>query len=195
MKDFLKKLFFVDAPAQGAFAGFTLLLAAFWIVPSLILLSGDFSLNTMTFLTAVVNSISLLGLLFAILYALIVWFRFYFCCPQTNEIRWNAPGNWALHAAGLFSLLLSGYFFLQSFLTGHKMLIIVGMAVFASLVVILWMPLIKSPRNWKIILVRGVFLAAAIGSSVLAAAVLAYWFMDTFFGGPPRRMSVPGSQK
>ena len=80
MKDFLKKLFFVDAPAQGAFAGFTLLLAAFWIVPALILLSGDFSLNTMTFLATVVNSISLLGLLFAILYALIVWFRFYFCC-------------------------------------------------------------------------------------------------------------------
>ena len=186
MKDFLKKLFFVDAPAQGAFAGFTLLLAAFWIVPALILLSGDFSLNTMTFLATVVNSISLLGLLFAILYALIVWFRFYFCCPQTNEILWNAPGSWALYAAGLFSVLLSGYFFLQSYLTGHKILVLVGMAVFASLVVILWMPLIKSPRNWKIILVRGVCLAAAIGSSVLTAAVLAYWFMDTFFGGPPR---------
>ncbi len=185
MKNFLKKVFFIDAPAQGAFAGFTLLLAAFWIVPALILLSGDFSLNTMTFPTALVNSISLLGLLFAILYALIVWIRFYFCCSQTNEVRWNAPGSRALYAAVLLSVLLSGYFFLQSFFTGHKALVFAGMAVFTSLVVILWMPLIKFPRNWKIILVRGVCLAAAIGISVLAAAVLAYWFMDTFFGGLP----------
>ena len=40
MKDFLKKLFFTDRPAQGAFAGFTLVLVSLWLVPALYLLCG-----------------------------------------------------------------------------------------------------------------------------------------------------------
>ena len=40
MKDLLKKLFFTDAPEQGAFAGFTLVLVSLWLVPALYLLCG-----------------------------------------------------------------------------------------------------------------------------------------------------------
>ena len=40
MKDLLKKLFFTDAPAQGVFAGFTLVLVSLWLVPALYLLCG-----------------------------------------------------------------------------------------------------------------------------------------------------------
>ena len=41
MKDFLKKVFFFDRPAQGAFAGTTLLLVSLWLGPALFLLCGE----------------------------------------------------------------------------------------------------------------------------------------------------------
>ena len=40
MKDFLKKVFFADCPAQGVFAGFTLVLVLLWLVPALYLWCG-----------------------------------------------------------------------------------------------------------------------------------------------------------
>ena len=76
MKDFLKKLFFTDRPAQGVFTGFTLLLAALWIVPALILLQGDFPLNFAPFRATFFNLGCLTGILLAVLYALIVWIQF-----------------------------------------------------------------------------------------------------------------------
>jgi len=43
MKNFLKKLFFTDAPAQGVLAGTTLLFASLWIAPALYLLCGGWA--------------------------------------------------------------------------------------------------------------------------------------------------------
>ena len=173
MKDFLKKVFFFDRPAQGAFAGFTLLLAAFWIVPTLILLQGDFPLNVIPFRATVFTVGCLIGILLAVLYALIVWIRFYFRRCPTEKIPWNAPGRLALYAAGLLSVLVSGWIFLY-FLRSvdSKELSLAGVAVLVFLIWVLWVPLFLFPGNWKIIWARGVCLTAAVCGCF--AAVLAF---------------------
>ena len=106
MKTFLKKLFYLDHPAEGVFAGFTLLLAAFWIVPALILLQGDFPLGFVPFRATFFTVSCLIGILLAMLYALTVWIRFYCQRRPMGKILWNAPGRLALYAAGLYSVLL-----------------------------------------------------------------------------------------
>ena len=144
MKTFLKKLFFTDTPAQGAFAGFTLLLTAFWIVPALILLQGDFPLNFVPFRATFFNLGCLIGILFAILYALTVWIRFYFR-RQTEEIPWNAPGRLALYAVELLSVLLSGWIFICFLRAGHTILSLTATAVLVLLIAMLWIPLFLYP--------------------------------------------------
>ena len=162
MKDFLKKVFFFDRPAQGAFAGFTLLLAAFWIVPALIFLQGDFPLNVIPFRATFFNQGCLNGIQFAVLYALIVWIGFYFCHPQPEKIPWNAPGRLALYAVGLLSVLLSGWIFLCFLRADHTILSLTGPAMLVFLIAVLWIPMFRYPKQWKIILARGVCLTTAV---------------------------------
>ena len=143
MKDFLKKLFFTDHPAQGAFTGFTLLLAAFWIVPALIFLQGDFPLNLVPFRATFFTVSWLDGILLAVLYALTVWIQFY-CQRRTAEkTPWNAPGRLALYAAGLISMLLSGWIFIHFLRADHAdevILSLTGPMVLVILIAMVWIP-------------------------------------------------------
>lgn len=182
MKDFLKKVFFFDRPAQGAFAGFTLLLTAFWIVPSLVLLRGDFPLNVIPFRATVFTVGGLIGILLVWLYALTVWIRFYFCRPQPEKVPWNAPGRLALYAAGLLSVLVSGWVFLYFLRSGNsEELSLAGAVVLVFLILVLWVPLFLFPGNWKIILVRGVCLSASIGCILVAANILRVLLSEYLF--------------
>jgi hypothetical protein len=176
MKDFLKKVFFFDHPAQGVFAGFTLLLAAIWIVPALIFIKGDFPRFT------VFNQICLAGLLIAVIFVLIVWIRFYFCHPQPKKVPWNAPGRLVLYAVGLLSVLLSGWIFLYFLRSGgSEEFSLAGAAVLVFLIWVLWVPLFLFPGNWKIILVRGVCLSASIGCILFAANILRVLLSEYLF--------------
>ena len=151
MKTFLKKLFFTDTPAQGAFTGFTLLLAAFWIVPALIFLQGDFPLNLVPFRATFFNRGCLTGIQLALLYALIVWIQFYCQRRAAEKIPWNAPGRLALYAAGLLSLLVSGWIFIQ-FLSSpilrvyYPILLLTGPTMLILLIAVLWIPLFRYPE-------------------------------------------------
>ena len=191
MKTLLKKLFFTDAPAQGVFAGFTLLLAAFWIVPALILLQGDFPLNFVPFRATFFNLGCQIGILFAILYALTVWIRFYFR-RQTEEIPWNAPGRLTLYAVGLLSVVLSGWIFVRFLRAGHPILFLTAPAVLVLLIAMLWIPLFLYPKQWKIILARGMCLSAAIGCSATVMIAMDFsilWFFHCYyeyFSGPAK---------
>ena len=194
MKDFLKKVFFFDRPAQGAFAGFTLLLAAFWIVPALILLQGDFPLNFAPFRATFFNLGCLTGILLTVLYALIVWIQFYCQRRAAEKIPWTAPGRLALYAAGLLSLLVSGWIFIQ-FLSSpilrvyYPILLLTGPTVLILLIAVLWIPLFRYPEQWKIILARGICLSSAVGCfaasiTVLNFSVLGMYSIDDYFQGP-----------
>ncbi|MBE6372165.1 MAG: hypothetical protein E7055_08845 [Lentisphaerae bacterium] len=163
MKNFLKKLFFTDHPAQGVFTGFTLLLAALWIVPALILLQGDFPLNLMPFRATFFTVSWLDGILLAVLYALTVWIQFYCQRRAAEKIPWNAPGRLALYAVALLSVLVSGWIFLYYLRSGYsEERSLAGAAVLVFLILVLWCPLFLFPGNWKIILARGVCLSAAV---------------------------------
>ena len=195
MKNFLKKLFFTDTPAQGAFTGFTLLLAAFWIVPALILLQGDFPLNLMPFRATFFNLGCLTGILLAVLYALIVWIQFYCRRRPAEKIPWNAPGRLAHYAVALLSVLVSGWIFLYYLRSGYsEERSLAGAAVLVFLILVLWCPLFLFPGNWKIILARGVCLSAAV-CGCFAAVIASLNFsvlglhnllccIDDYFTGP-----------
>ena len=191
MKDFLKKVFFADCPAQGIFAGFTLVLAVFWIVPALIFLQGDFPLNIVPFRTTFFNRGCLTGIQLALLYALTVWVLFYFRRCPAEKIPWNAPGRLALYAAGLLSVLLSGWIFIHFLREDETVLSLTGPAVLVLLVAVLWIPLFRYPKQWKIILARGVCLSAAV-CGCFAAVIASLNFSvfglfsidDDFFTGP-----------
>ena len=197
MKDFLKKLFFTDHPAQGAFTGFTLLLAAFWIVPALIFLQGDFPLNLVPFRATFFTVSWLDGILLAVLYALTVWIQFY-CQRRTAEkTPWNAPGRLTLYAAGLISVLLSGWIFIHFLREGETVLSLTGPAALVILIAALWIPLFRYPKQWKIILARGICLSAAVGCFAAAVASLnfsalgmhsLYCCIDDYFQGSAWRL-------
>ena len=175
MKNFLKKLFFTDHPAQGAFTEFTLLLAALWIVPALIFLQGDFPLNLVPFRATFFTVSWLDGILLAVLYALIVWIQFYCQRRPAEKIPWNAPGRLALYAAGLISVLLSGWIFIHFLRADHadqKIIFLTGPAVLVLLIAMVWIPLFLYPKQWKIILARGICLSAAVGCFAAAVASL-----------------------
>ena len=78
MKNFLKKLFFYDRPAEGAFAGTTLLLVSLWLGPALFLLCGGLeNCNSPIQWTRFWQLVFILPIPFCALYALTAWFHFY----------------------------------------------------------------------------------------------------------------------
>ena len=182
MKGFSKKVFFVDCPAQGVFAGFTLLLASCWIVPSLILLKGDFPLGILPFRPTAFPVWCLAGLLVVSLYALTIWIRFYFFRPamEKGKVPWNSFGRLAFYAVCLFSVLTTGWISSRLSRAGYPVPRLTGAAFLLLQIGILWVPLIKFPGKWIIILIRGMCLLAAIVCSMLTAAVLDFLFLETF---------------
>ena len=166
MKDFLKKLFFTDrpaqgisaklsfswgksfsadSPAQGAFAGTTLLLVSLWLAPALFLLCGgpmDFSRwEKWTFPWQMVFFLPIPCLL---LYVLTAWFHFY---------RERAENKKTALFTGAFLLFSFFYLFFGGPLPG---LAIPILPVILALVILI-------PRVWKFALARGFCLLGAAG--------------------------------
>ena len=166
MKDFLKKLFFTDrpaqgisaklsfswgksfstdSPAQGAFAGTTLLLVSLWLAPALFLLCGgpmDFSRwEKWTFPWQMVFFLPIPCLL---LYVLTAWFHFY---------RERAGNKKTALFTGAF--LLFSFFYL--FFGGP----LPGLAI--PILPVILAPVILIPRVWKFALARGFCLLGAAG--------------------------------
>ena len=77
MKTFLKKLFYPDAPAQGAFVGTTLLFTSLWLGPALFLLFGGLAnCSSPIRWPCFWQLIFILPIPFCALYALASWFHF-----------------------------------------------------------------------------------------------------------------------
>ena len=141
MKDFLKKEFYSDRPAEGAFAGTTLLLVLLWLAPSVILLFGgpmDLSVVKKESL------IFFLPLPCLVLYVLTAWFHFY---------RKTAGNKKTVLFTGAFLLFSFFYLFFGGPLPG---------LVIPMLPVIL-APVILIPQVWKFALARGLCLVGAAG--------------------------------
>ena len=93
MKTFLKKLFFTDTPAQGVFAGMTLLFASMWLAPALYLLCGGWADWTPAQLSR--GNWPLIFLLLPLpmfLYWLILFIRFHRSQIICKKPEWNSPG-------------------------------------------------------------------------------------------------------
>lgn len=145
MKDFLKKVFFFDRPAQGAFAGTTLLFVSLWLAPALYLLCeglarpwGFRGNPQMLFLLLPVP---------AFFYWLILFFRFHRSEILRGKPKWNSP-EMLFSLAVLIPTLALAPMVSSKFGFGYGFCLL--------LVIPVWIiPPASMPRQWKFWLVRG----------------------------------------
>ena len=152
MKDFLKKVFFFDRPAQGAFAGTTLLLVSLWLAPALYLLCGGLlDFRREVHLTSFWQLIFFLPIPFFALYALTSWFHFY-RQAVTGKKKW-------VLLPFIIILFFALYLCFTDRLSGLVLLVLLFTLI----------PLALIPRVWKIALARGLCL--------LGTAVILDWML------------------
>ena len=165
MKTFLKKLFYLDAPAQGAFVGTTLLFVSLWLGPALFLLFGGLAnCSSPIRWTHFWQLIFILPIPFCALYALASWFHFY-----RGEI--SGKKKLALIPV-ILALSAAAYLFCCDIESPA------GPAVLLLFFILL--PLVLIPWVWKIILLR---CACLLGACWTAYTIRAGHFQLLLFTG------------
>jgi len=164
MKDFLKKVFFFDRPAQGAFAGTTLLLVSLWLGPALFLLCGGLA-NCNAPISRFWQLLFLLPVPLCALYALTSWFHFY--------LREFAGKKKTVLVLILLALAVVMYLLCSDIQSPAGP---VSLILFFILV-----PLALIPRVWKIILLR------------CACLLGAFWLVWTIDSGSCFELQLYGS--
>ena len=148
MKNFLKKLFYWDNPAQGVFAGTTLVLVSLWIAPALYLLCRGWADWTPAQLSRGNWPLVFLLLpLAAFLYWLILFIRFHRSEILRQKPQWNSPGMLVSLAILLAALALAPWIPSRYG---------IGYGFCFLLILPFWvMPPASMPRYWKYWLPRG----------------------------------------
>ena len=145
MKTILKKLFYLDHPAEGVFAGTTLLFASLWIAPALYLLCEGLA-RPWVFR----DNPQALFLLLPVpmfLYWLIVFIRFHRSEIMRQKPKWNSPGM-------LFSLAVTIPMLASAPMVSSKFGFGYGFCLL--LIIPVWIiPPISMPGQWKFWLPRG----------------------------------------
>ena len=148
MKNFLKKLFYWDHPAKGAFAGTTLLLVSLWLAPALYLLcDGWWYWTPAQLFRGNWPLIFLLLPLLILLYWLILFVRFHRSEILRGKPQWNSPGMLFSLAVLIPTLALAP---MVSSKFGY------GYGFCLLLIIPVWIiPPASMPGQWKFWLVRG----------------------------------------
>ena len=145
MKNFLKKLFYWDNPAQGVFAGTTLLLVSLWLAPALYLLCEGLARPWV--FRGNPQALFLLLPLPAFLYWLILFIRFHRSEILRGKPKWNSPGMLVSLAFLLAALALAPWIPSRYG---------IGYGFCFLLILPFWvMPPASMPRQWKYWLPRG----------------------------------------
>ena len=177
MKTFLKKLFYLDAPPQGVFAGTTLLFVSLWLAPALYLLCGGEADWTPRQLFRGEN----LPLVFLwlppviLLYWLILFIRFHRSEILRRKPKWNSPGMLVCFAV-LIPTLAAALLLSQQNAVGYGFCLLLVLPVWA-------MPPASLPEQWKCWLVRGLCWTGAFLCAVHFLKCLRLtWNYEWFYG-------------
>ena len=177
MKNFLKKLFYWDNPAQGVFAGTTLLLVSLWIAPSLYLLCGGWADWTPSQLFHGQN-LPLIFLLLPLpmfLYWLILFIRFHRSQIMCKKPQWKSPGMLVSLVVLLAALALAPWIS-SRYDIGYGFCFLLVLPVWA-------MPPASMPRQWKYWLVRGLCWTGAFLCAVhFLKSLRLTWNYERYFG-------------
>ena len=148
MKNFLKKLFYWDNPAQGVVAGTTLLLVSLRIAPALYLLCGGWADWTPAQLSrGNWPLIFLLLPLVPILYWLILFIQFHRSEILRGKPKWNSPGM-LVSLAILLAAMVTAPWIPSRYGIGYGFCFLLLLPVWV-------MPPASMPRQWKYWLPRG----------------------------------------
>ena len=177
MKNLLKKLFYLDHPAEGVFAATTLLFASLWIAPALCLLCGGWADWTPSQLFHGQNLplIFLLLPLIPILYWLVLFVRFHQSEILRRKPKWTSPGM-------LFSLAV--LFAAMVFAPWVPSLYGIGYGFCLLLVLPVWViPPVSLPEQWEYWLARGLCWTGAFLCAVHFLKCLRLtWNYEWFYG-------------
>ncbi|MBE6372164.1 MAG: hypothetical protein E7055_08840 [Lentisphaerae bacterium] len=139
MKNILKKMFFVDAPAQGAFAGTTMLLVSLWLAPALYLLCDGLARPWV--FRGNPQALILLLPVPAFLYWLILFIRFHRSEILCKKPKWNSPGM-LVSLAFLLAAMATAPWIPSSYGIGYGFCFLLVLPVWV-------MPPASMPRYWK----------------------------------------------
>ena len=177
MKTFLKKLFYLDAPAEGAFAGTTLLFVSLWLAPALYLLCGGEADWTPKQLFRGENRplVFLWLPLVLLLYWLILFVRFHRSEILRRKPKWNSPGM-LVSLAVLIPTLAAALMLSQQNAVGYGFCLLLVLPVWA-------MPPASLPEQWKYWLARGLCWTGAFLCAVHFLKCLRLtWHYEWFYG-------------
>ena len=176
MKNFLRKLFFHDHPAEGVFAGTTLLFVSLWIAPTLYLLCGGWADWTLSQLSRGNWPLVFLWLPIApILYWLILFIQFHRSEILRERPKWNSPGMLVSIAVLILTLAAALQMSPQTALEYGFCLLLI-LPVWA-------MPPASLPGQWKYWLVRGLCWTGAFWcADHFLKSLRLTWNYEQFYG-------------
>ena len=173
MKDLLGKVFFANRPAQGAFAGLTLLLVSLWVAPALYLLCEGLARPWV--FRGNPQALFLLLPLPAFLYWLILFIRFHRGEILRRKPAWNSPGT-LFSLAVLILTLAAAPLVSSKFGSGYGFCLL--------LIIPVWIvPPISMPEQWKFWLPRALCWTVAFWDAVHFLKSLQWTWDYMFFYG------------